>query len=188
MQDWAYKEPAPTAEGAALGFTDVRWVEVLPAAYYDPTGTAYSGNTVPALSALGAGHRYTRAGQSARVPVTFRVAGGGAGKPVRVSLGSSGAGSLFATANGGTAGLAVELVTDANGDVTVWVTPAARERAELTLHALSGRGTHAVELRLTAADSDADGVSDALETLFAGSTTALAYTPGTPAPVGFSIF
>ena len=189
VQDWPYKTPVPTAAGAPLGMTDAAWVEVLPGAYYDPSGNAYTSATAPVITAPSGGAIRLRAGQSALVPVTFQVSGAGAGKPVRVSLGAAGGAALFASSAGGGAGAAfLELVTTANGEVTVWVSSGDRARLETALYAVAGRGLQAVRVSTTATDSDNDGMSDAMEQALSGSPSAVAYNATTPPIAGFSAF
>ncbi len=190
VQDWAYKPATPTSAGDAWGVTDAGWVEVLPGAYYDPSGNVYTGSTAPVIAASGSSSVRLRAGQSGLSSVTFQVSGVGAGKPVRVSLGAAGGSTLFASSAGGGAGAAVlELVTNANGEVTVWISAGTRERLPTALYAVAGRGTAMVPVMITTAqDNDTDGMSDAMEEKLSGSATGVPYNPMSSAITGFRVF
>lgn len=190
VQDWAGKTPAGTPIGAANGVADIAWIDVLPGFFYDPSGgTAYPSIVPPEVTAPTGHQLVVKAGQPGLVPVTFKVAGMGAGKPVRVSLGAEGAALFASSAGGGAGALFLDLVTNANGEVTVWVRAGDRARTTTMVHALAGRGRHAVRLSFTAAeDVDDDGMSDAMETALSGSATGVAYNPAVPAITGFAAF
>lgn len=189
-EDWASKTPVATSEGASIGMTDVKWVEVLPGAYYDPAGTAYAGGTVPTLSAPSGNSLVLTAGQGVLSPVKFKVAGVGAGKPVRVSVGWGG-GLLFGNSGGtGTGATFLELTTDASGEVTVWLKASDKAGATSAVYAVAGRGRAevAVRTRLSAdSENPVDGMSDVMEAALNGTTSSVNFATA-PAVATFKVF
>jgi hypothetical protein len=161
---------------------------VLDRLYYD-VGDTHLGLS-PAVAIAGGGVPVRQLGVSGRAAITLelRNAQGGlltAGAAVRVALGA-GTGLLYTAATGGTGQGALELVTAANGTVTVHWEVGTEMQINPRLYVQAGGTMESLALEIRRNDLDGDGLTNAIE-YYAVGNPYTALRSSSP-PVGFAVF